>query len=404
MLLLTALLTALPFVLQASAKKLPPEAFIIDEIVKSAKVIANITDPRVTRDGLVSTKIAGTRTLWTAGDTMLFDLEKRTGVNPMVVNTASWSDTNADGSPKIITNGPVGCGSNGSNPILLLYGSPWVKDRTPFYPLDQPNACKPPRGKCADGSRTVLWMESAPMVTSSDPKGRTVAYTWVANWHLLDLAPVGGVTEPSYSLYKMTYDNTQADRAQLPVNKLVDAAFYKAGQLGYGSYGRVVRGGYAYLYGQDQWRNTGVARVPVGHVENQDKYQYFVNNAWTAKRPAIDDVSRWALPNAGGKQGKYYYSDYFNRFVWIGARNASMSADFWMSTAPKAEGPWKNLTLIYRGEKGDAGFGAYSLQAHPALLKDRKERGIYLSFTQAWNKTTSPGNGVVTPLIYVAFN
>lgn len=98
--------------------------------VASVQVIANVTDPAVTRDSCASVRV-GDRALWTCRDTEVF-------VNgqvelPLTVNTASWTDFNSDGTPKIGT-GPVGADSSGSNDVLLMYGG--HPNSTPaFYPV-----------------------------------------------------------------------------------------------------------------------------------------------------------------------------------------------------------------------------------------------------------------------------
>lgn len=403
--IITYIVLALQAVAAVAAAVPPPDQ--VDPIVVKAEVIANVTDPRVSRDGCVSNKVNKNRVLWTCGDTLVFNAAKNKLEFPLVVNTASWSDLNADGSPKIIRNGPVGAGSNGSNPILLMYGRPTATDRKPFLPLTRPDACTiNTAGNCEDGSRTVVWQNSAPMVQSSNPNGKTIAYTWTANFHLTK--GVSATTKyPSYSLYRMTYDNKNPDREILPENKLVDGAFWGENEIGYGEYGRVVRDGWAYLYGTTQYQNTALAKVPVAAVEKKNKYQYFVNGAWTSQQPKISDPAA-IIPNAGaGKPGTFYYSPYFSKFVWIGQRNMSMSANFYMSTAPAAEGPWKAPVLIYSGQNGDGKFHSYGLKAHPALLgeqtKEKKTYGIYLTWKQAWNVTSTYAAGYVTPLIYVTF-
>ena len=400
-----ALFTTVVLALQALATvAVPSPAHVVKrdvvrpEVLK-AELIANVTDPNVSRDSCVSTKIK-TRTLWTCRDTTLYDAKADAPKLPIVVNTAAWTDFNKDGTPKIITDGPVGSSSNGSNPILQMYGKPDVPSKIPFYPLTQPDACTiTAGGKCEDGSRTVVWQDSAPMVQSSNSKGKTTAFTWIANWHLDKL--VSRVKQPSYSLYKMTYDNTNPDKEALPVNKLVDPEFWEPGSIGYGAYGRVVHKGVAYLYGQGLYRNTALAKVPLASLEDKSKYQYYVNGAWTKTKPSISDTSAW-IPNAGAsKQGRFYYSEAFDSFMWIGQRNMSFEADFYLTTAPAPEGPWIKPYLIYSGLKGDGPFGAYSLQAHPALLKNGKERGIYLTWTQEWDLKTY--GSYVNPLAYVTF-
>lgn len=387
---LTTTTTAHPSPIHNHAKRSEPA---VRPEVLTADVLANVTDSSVSRDSCTSTKILA-RALWTCRDTMRYNAVTDASELPLVVNTAAWTDFDTDGTPKTITrDGPVGASSNGSNPILRMYGTPDILSKTPFYPLAQADACTATAGgKCADGTRTVVWQDSAPMVARSSRRrrrrGQTVAYTWIANWRLEAKGLRALVQEPSYSLYEMVYDNGSPDRAALPTNRLVDAAFWKRGEIGYGAYGRVVRGGWAYLYGQAAYRNTALARVKVGRVRERRRYEYFVDGAWTTRRPAMDDERAWIRNAGAGKQGRFYYSEAFRSFVWIGQRNRSLEADFYLTTAPAPEGPRIEPYLIYRGENGDGELPSYSLQAHPALLRSSREKGIYLTWTQAWDPRT----------------
>lgn len=78
-------------------------------------------------------------------------------------------------------------------------------------------------------------------------------------------------------------------------------------------------------------------------------------------------------------------------------------ADFYITTSPAPEGPWRAPVKIWSGPNGDGFVGAYSLQAHPALLPSltASEKGIYVSYTQQWNPSTLAT--YVTPLAYLEF-
>lgn len=362
--------------------------------VANTELIANVTDPSVTRDSCGSVKI-GDRALWACRDTEPWN--GTSGVLPLIVNTASWTDFNADGTPKIITNGPVGADSDGSNPILLMYGG--HPDSLPaFYPVLE-DEC-PDGGVCEDGTRWAIWPNSPPMVTNSAPDGSATAYTWIPKSHLDVLSPL--IPEPARTLYKVTYTPTTDDNA-LPSVAVVDEEFWAEHEIGYGDYGNVVRDGVAYLYGQtNAEQGTTLAKVPVESVEDRSQYQYFVNGAWTSTMPGINDTSA-IIPNAGaGGQGTFYYSDYFSSYIWIGQPAMSGTADFMLTTAPAPEGPWIEPYQIYQGANGDSEIaGGYTLQAHPALLKSADQNGIYITWTQQYEAETY--GGYVTPLVYITW-
>lgn len=166
----------------------------------------------------------------------------------------------------------------------------------------------------------------------------------------------------------------------------------------------MIRDGYAYLYGQlPDVGGTVLARVPTWAVGTRSAYRYWVGGRWSTTVPKITDKSN-VIPNAGtGWQGTFYYSSAFGAYVWIGQQFMSPVADFWITTAPSPQGPWATPYKIWSGTNGDGFVGAYSLQAHPAMLPSltATERGIYVSWTQQWSEATL--STYVTPLAYLEF-
>ena len=331
---------------RASPVELAKRAAVSPQVA-SAQLLANVTDPAITRDSCGSCKI-GDRALWTCRDTETWNGTE--GVLPLITNTASWTDFNSDGTPAIITNGPVGADSTGSNPILLMYGG----DPTTlpaFFPVLS-DEC-PESGSCTDGTRWAIWPNSPPMVISDETGsgGTATAYTWIPKAHLNFLTAL--IQEPARTLYKLTYTPT-SDNDTLPSVSVVNENFWTQGQIGYGDYGNVVMNGTAYLYGQtDAGKGTALAKVPVGSVEDTTQYQYYVNGAWTSTMPGINDTSA-IIANAGaGGQGTFYYSGYFDSYIWIGQQADSNVADFYITSAPDPEGPWIEPYQFYAGANGD---------------------------------------------------
>ena len=382
-------------VLASPSKVAPATRAAVSPQVASVKLIANVTDPRVTRDSCGSVRI-GDRAFWTCRDTETWNRTSRQGDLPLIANTASWTDFNADGTPKIQT-GPVGADSNGHNPILLMYGG-HPKTYPAFYPILD-DEC-PDSGACEDGSRWAIWPNSPPMMTNTGDDGSAVGYTWIPKAHLDVLTPL--IPEPARTLYKVTYHPT-SDRKRLPSVSVVQENFWKRGEIGYGDYGNVVRDGVAYLFGQtDSPKGTALAKVAVDAVEHKSQYQYYVNDRWTKQRPGINDTAA-IIPNAGaGGQGTFYYADVFASYVWIGQAADSGEADFFITTAPSPEGPWIKPYQIYQGANGDSSIaGGYSLQAHPGLLKSSGQNGIYLTWTEQFETETY--GAYITPLVYVTW-
>ncbi|KXT03640.1 hypothetical protein AC579_1586 [Pseudocercospora musae] len=361
----------------------------VTPVFKSATVLGNLTDPTKDRDSCGSTRI-GSRAFWTCRDTMAW--ANNADVLPVYANTAAWTTGGATVSTK---NNAVGAGSTGSNPILPMNGP--LRE---YFPL-QSGMCSGNHGFCTDGTRWANWPNTPPLMTSASST-KAIGYSWIAKSHLSGLSLVN--TNPPYTLYKTTYTGTN-NAATQPVATVVNAAFWTAGQPGYGDYGNVVRNGYAYLYAKTiEGQGPALARVPVGSVELKSRYQYWVNGQWTSTMPASLSDPTIVLPGAGdGWQGTYYWSSYYNSMIWIGQRAQRPVAWFYISTAPAPEGPWTDMSLLWKGQDGDGFVGAYSLQAHPALLPSNNaaENAIYLSYTQVWNPATYPA--FTMPLVYLQF-
>ncbi|KAH6608934.1 hypothetical protein Trco_002280 [Trichoderma cornu-damae] len=360
----------------------------------SAAVLANVTDPDLSRDSCGSVKM-GPRTLWACRDTAVrIPGTDRYGF--LFANTAGWTGHGRDGAPAIQTGGPAGAGSDGANEILLMTGP---RPTLPtFYPLG-PNMC-PNSGVCDDGTtRWTGWPDSPPLVTETARDGTVTAYTWVRNSHIASGSLEVLTPQPSTTLYKMAY-KPDANPNVLPAVTTVDAGFWAEHQIAYGAYGSVAGGGYAYLYGLLSPGGVALARVPVGKVEDKSQYEYYAHGGWTSTMPAIDDPAA-AIANAGTTgQGTFYYSSRARSYVWIGQGSPSIWADFYITTAPSPEGPWISPYLLYSGPNGDGDLPSYSLQAHPHMLREYDD-GIYLTWTQYFKPSTYAA--YVTPLAYVSF-
>ena len=361
-------------------------------VFKSFTVLGNVTDPSLNRDSCSSAQF-GDKVFWTCRDTeVLLENGNHFG---LWANSAGWSERGFDGRPAFQQGGPIGVASTGSNTILPLKGP--GPSLPLFYPLG-PDMC-PDAGVCNDGSRWVGWPDAAPLVTNTASDGTITAYTWVTKTHLRGLS-VENAEQPT-TLYRVTYKPTD-DLNVLPRVDVVDWEFWPADSPRYGSYGNVVRDGYAYLYGELKkegfWSPVGLARVPVDSIENKASYEFFVDGRWVRGLPSIDD-RRAVVKNAGaGGQGTYYYSERHGLYIWIGQGYPSVGADFYMTTSPRPEGPWTDAVLLHKAENGNAPLGGYTLQAHPHMLRP-EDNGIYVTWTQNFD-TPEPGM-YVTPIAYI---
>lgn len=360
----------------------------IDPIVKGTpQVLGLVTDPRLNRDSCGSVRFQD-RDFWTCRDTQHFDDNGNPELQ-IVSSSASWTKFYPDGSPYIepFLDGTQGLLMNGEN------------EKNVYFPL-QPGQCDDnTAGNCGDDTRYAIWPDSPPMVSSTLDSGTITAYTWVLNFRIRgDFSTV--VPDPSVSLYKITYDSSLGDENLLPQVTLVDPAFWAEDAIPYGAYGNVVRDGVAYLYGKPSNGNVALAKVPVGSVEDKTTYEYWVNNAWTTTAPSKDDTLAKIENASAGGQGTYYFSETWQSYVWIGQAGLSISADFFITTAPDPTGPWEQSKLFYSGENGNAELSSYSLQAHPHMVPDGKNQ-IYLSYTKTDNKIGTDFDLYSTPLILV---
>ncbi|KAI1366319.1 hypothetical protein F5Y08DRAFT_337711 [Xylaria arbuscula] len=373
--------------------------------VKSATVIGNVADPAINRDSCGSTRV-GDRVFWTCRDSQPFD-SNGVPILPLWASSASWSNINADGTPD-----------------LLQYGGGGSQD--PYFPYQADECNTNTAGSCADGTRYALWPDSPPLVTSTDGNAVT-AYTWIpitpiqpfylvhtnhftgfylanAIVILIDSSFSTSDPDPATSLYKMTYSLDNSDRDALPTVSLVDENFWLYGGIPYGAYGSVVKDGTAYLFGKPSNGNIALAKVPAGSIEDKSQYQYWVNGAWTSSLPGLNDATV-NIPNvSAGGQGTYYFSDFWNKWVWIGQAGISVSADYFITTADEITGPWESSVNFYTGETGTYPLGAYTLQAHPGLNSggSTATNEIYISHTK--NDAYADTALYSTPLIHIEWN
>ncbi|KAI1821710.1 hypothetical protein F4861DRAFT_532775 [Xylaria intraflava] len=334
--------------------------------VKSATVVGNVADPNINRDSCGSTGLDN-RVLWTCRDSQPYGSDG-TPILPLWASSASWSNFNSD-------NGPA----------LLQYGGDG--SRNPYFPYSADECNSNSAGSCSDGSRYALWPDSPPLLASTVGKTAT-AYTWIRKEHI----------KP-----ELTYELGAPDRNALPTVSLVKESFWPDGSIPYGAYGNVIKDGTAYLFGQPSNGMVALARVPSNAIEDQAQYQYWVNGAWTTKMPSIDDKGA-GIPNASaGGQGTYYFSDHWNKWVWIGQAGISVSADFFITTADSITGPWESAANFYKGKNGNFALGAYSLQAHPGLVRaGTSSNEMYISYTKS--DTVKGSTLYSTPLIHIQWN
>ncbi|KAJ6452081.1 hypothetical protein C8R45DRAFT_883114 [Mycena sanguinolenta] len=330
-------------------------------------------DDSLNRDSCSSTRWTDTVVLWVCRDSQIVNATSGNPEDPSIANTASFSP---------LPNNP-------KNPETLVLTTP-VPFGSLFYALEA-DEC-PPLGLCSDGSRWVGWPNTGPVVTFSF-LGVVNAYAFMTRQHLGGLSVL---ETAGYSLYRVVSQHPGC----LPTTSVEVHNFWSGTQIGYGTAASVLHNGYAYLYGATPNDQLAVARAKLGllgALEDKSIYEYYVNGAWTEKVPLYNDTTI-VLANTSAQQGTIYWSPKWESYVWIGGDHFP-EANFYISTAPKPEGPWTAATLFYSGSVGNGSLPAYSAVAHPSLTDGT---GDYIFIT--WTKTRPAPSGedlYTTPLVRI---
>ena len=354
-----------------------PGGPVYPKVKGTPKLLGLVDDPEINRDSLGSVKF-GSRIFWTARDSQPYGPDGKPTF-PIYSSSASWSDVNEDGSPKLQL-------SWKGKHHHLLYGDNHLQ---PYFPIlsdrGQPNS----GGGVPDGTRYAIWPDSPPLVTKTGPDGSTVAYTWVKRALIRgDMSVV--IENPSTTLYRIDYVPEREGKRGLPRVSVVEKDFWGENRIPFGAYGGLVSDGIAYLWGQASDHSaTALAKVPVDSVEEKSAYQFWVNGQWVDREPHIHDAGI-DVPNvSAGGQGTYYFSEPWQSYVWIGQSHPSVAADFYITTAPEPQGPWIKPFKFHTAQSGSFILGAYSLQANPALVRPG-ENAIYLTYTKTDDAYTTP--------------
>ncbi|KAF7317433.1 hypothetical protein HMN09_00480000 [Mycena chlorophos] len=352
-----------------------PARRAVNPVVKATTSYGNLNNGNLNRDSCTSTGWSGGNVLWTCRDTQL--LTNGVPGEGVVANTASWS---------VIP--------SATQPGTLTLTSPEAYGPL-FYPLES-DEC-PTGGLCSDGTRWVGWPNTGPAVVFNY-NGGVSAYAFMQRQHLSGLTVIN---TPSTTIYHVSQQSV--DTSVLPSVSIDVSQFWSSSQIGYGSAHTVVQGNYAYLYGPTPNNQLAIARSTLteflGALDNKSTYEYYVNGEWTSTAPTTS-TANIGLENTswgGSIQGTIYYSNKWESFVYIGGDDYP-DANFYISTAPAAEGPWTAGVKFYTGAQGSGSLPAYSCVAHPALT-DGTGDYIFIS----WTTTTGSGDATLyeQPLVRV---
>ncbi|KAJ7836890.1 hypothetical protein B0H14DRAFT_2513969 [Mycena olivaceomarginata] len=338
----------------------------VTPIVAETTSYGSLADP-LNRDSCSSRLWTENIVLWTCRDSQVVD-SGGNPVDPSIANTASLSSLpSGRNQPKALALSPEPFGSL-------------------FYPLEA-DEC-PPLGLC-NGTRWVGWPDTGPLVTFRGLNGAVNAYAFITRQHLSGLDVLD---TPGYSLYRVVSEHAES----LPTAKVEISSFWSGTQIGYGTAASVLHNGFVsplvYL---------AVARAKLtglfGSIEDKSIYEYYVNGSWVKTALASNDTAI-ALPNTSATQGTVYWSPKWQSYVWIGG-DSFPNANFLISTAPKAEGPWSAPQQFYSGPVGNGSLPAYSAIAHPSLTDGT---GDYIFLTYTRTRPAPSGEDLYdTPLVRV---
>ncbi|KAJ6480001.1 hypothetical protein C8R47DRAFT_1178408 [Mycena vitilis] len=344
----------------------------VTPIVASNTSYGSLISANLTRDSC-SSSLWSNNVLWVCRDTE--QISDGNPVFPVVASTASFSS--------------MPTSPNSPQPLVL--SSPQDFGAL-FYQLGS-DEC-PPYGACSDGTRWEGWPDTGPVVTFRGPKGTVNAYAFIIRAQLSGLSVIN---TPNYSLYRVSSNSA----GPIPNTSMEISDFWSSEQIGYGSAASVVRNGLAYLYGATPDGRLALARAKpgfLGSLEDKKLYSYYVDGAWTSIAPA-SNVTSIALTNTSSAQGTIYWSPKWQSYVWIGG-DGFPNANFFISTAPKPEGPWTVSTQFYVGAVGVGSLPAYSAVAHPSLT-DGTGNYIFISWTRTIDNPTGSGTIYEQPLVRV---
>lgn len=376
-----ASLAAILLALGSAASPLTSRA--VNPVLKASNLYGPITQTTpnyLDRDSCGSTQW-GNRALFVCRDTEIYkNLANRSeGVTAFYSSSASWINKNADGSLPFVAFTPEpGTPASESNFTYRLPAYGANPDNLAFYPT-QPDECDAQTGSCDNnGTRWVIWPDSAPLVTTSISSSTTTAYTWVKKAYITDSLGVV-IPYPATSLYKLT-GPTNGTSDTLPTVSLVEETFWPQNTFPYGDFGNIIIDGTAYLFGALNNGSTSLAKVPVSGIEDSTLYQYYVNGAWTTTMPDINTPGAIFQATPGG-QGTFYYSEPWNSYVWIGQNVNDPTLTLQITTAPSITGPWTTPTNFF--SQANSPGVVYSVQAHPAFLASPTTNSAWVSYTIA---------------------
>lgn len=323
-----------------SVRANPGSGPIIPKAKREPELLGLVGDPSLNRDSGGSVRFGG-RVLWTYRDTQLCNHDGSVNMLPIITSTASWSDYDANGGPKL---DPL-VEPRLKSVVIRQYGKNSYSES--FFPSPGGHLCASPAGNRNDGTRIALWPNQPPLVTSETSDGEITAYTWVPQCHINNNLGVE-TQNPATVLYKTEYHPSRFHgRDALPKTRVVNEQFWKQGEIAFGGYGTLIHNGYAYLWGQ--WDNkTALARVRPNDVENRGAYEYWVHGQWTRDMPRLGQHGI-EIPNANAcGQGTYYFNKHWNAFNWIGG-DLFPGAETYICTAPEPQGPWTQAVQFYTG-------------------------------------------------------
>ncbi len=161
------------------------------------------------------------------------------------------------------------------------------------------------------------------------------------------------------------------------------------GDQGYAS-ASLIDGGYYYAYNVGSALSHHVARVPLGHIRNSRKWEFYSGSgSWSHNRADSKSVF------TGGDDGEtVFYDSYLQEFVavYVGFPDTTNRVGhIFARVATKPEGPWSGEMALATIPVSPSGGYPYCLRVHPEFSLNGGET-FYLTYTYwtAHNKSVFP--------------
>ena len=282
-------------------------------------------------DGAYSIPLSTNLTLWLFGDTFIGGIKGGKRINARMINNS------------------IALQRGTNQPEFFYRTTPEGKADSFFKPQDGRGYIWPFHG-VRTGKKLYLFLHQMENVKTGGPFG----FRFVANW----FAVIANPDEPP-----LQWHITQI---KLPFTQITSG-----GELVFGS-AVMMRGGNVYIFGTDSrgglkksglGRDMVLAKVDAAKIEDFNRWHFWAGDKWekdfTKVTPLVEGMA---------SEFSVSFQPTLKQFVLV-YTEGGLSGNILLRTAPAAEGPWSEATLVYQCPEKDLPVKAfcYAAKAHPEL-------------------------------------